>query len=180
MKQRATMTVLSTNDAVNEIKQLKVVYLEYYKTVYETACIHTPRAAVVIYTSKYAFKSLKTEDIQLATCTACFLMFMELFPTPGWVTITDVGWKQSAPVGHMCLRAALGAHSMFALPGELIRSWEPGRAPTQHWLSFAEVVSLSLVCARLSTALWHLPRRRIIRKARLTSAFRLKMKVVNF
>lgn len=28
------MTVLSTNDAVNEIKQLKVVYLEYYKTVY--------------------------------------------------------------------------------------------------------------------------------------------------
>lgn len=77
------MTVLSTNDAVNEIKQLKVVYLEYYKTVYETACIHTPRAAVVIYTSKYAFKSLKTEDIQLATCTACFLMFMELFPTPG-------------------------------------------------------------------------------------------------
>lgn len=28
------MTVLSTNDDVNEIKQLKVAYLKYYKTVY--------------------------------------------------------------------------------------------------------------------------------------------------
>lgn len=68
----------------------------------------------------------------------------------------------------------------FALSGMLSRSWEPGKAPAQQWLCFAEVVSLWMVYAWLSAALWHLLRKRIICKANCISTSHSKMKVANF
>lgn len=185
MKER-TMTTLPKNDE-NETKQLKAVYLECYKTV----CggmrrhVYTQSSGGYLYLKICFQKYLKIEDIQLAACMDCFLIFKELFSTPRSVTATEVSWKQSAPVGHTFLVAVMEVHSMLTEKTVLSQGCSAGagslgKAPAQQWLCFAEVVSLWMVYAWLSAALWHLLRKRIICEANYISTSHLKMKAANF
>ena len=86
------MTALPENYDENEMKQPQVIYLACYKTVCRgmRQHVYTQSSGGYLYLKICFQKYLKIKDAQLATCTDCFLIFIELFPTPSLVTATEV------------------------------------------------------------------------------------------
>lgn len=86
------MTDVPKNDDENEIKHLKIVYLECYKTVCSgmRQHVYTQSSSGYLYLKICFQKYLKIEDIRLASCMDCFVIFIELFPTPSLTTATEL------------------------------------------------------------------------------------------
>lgn len=126
------------------------------------------RAAIVyLFIQNY----LKIEDMHLATCKDCFLIFIELFPTPSLVTATEVSWKQSAPLRHRFLTAYVEVHSMLTerpllSQGSLAGVWSLGKQQHSNGCALLKQF-LYEWCVHGFLLLCDVSRKRIICKARL-------------
>lgn len=147
----------TSNDDKTEIKQLKVVYLQYYKT----ACSGV-RAHAYIQSSSLSVlenmlpKVFKNRGHAAGHLHGLFFHFHTAGPNSQLTDSYRFKLKSECSSG-ACVSCSGNRGTQHAsrkgLSREFIRSWEPGKAPAQQWLSFAGAVCLRTVFARLSAAL---------------------------